>query len=179
MTKTFTNWHRLWESRISDLLAMAMTMFDSEKVNGSNDFGLWHIKMKAMLVQQGLVEANKGEDEFKKTVPAEKQDEMREKAHSPIILCLSDKVLREVAKEKTTAGIWTKLELLYMVKSFTTRLYAKQRLYSFKIDEGKGVIINWMNSTSCSMTLRISMLRSMMKTRPSSCSTHSQNPSNT
>ena len=60
-----------------------------------------------------------------------------EKAHSAIILCLGDRALREVAREKTAAAIWTKLENLYMTKSLANRLYLKQRLYSFKMTEEK------------------------------------------
>jgi len=43
--------------------------------------------------------------------------EMDGKSLSVIILCLADKVLREVAKEKSAADIWTKLDKLYMTKS--------------------------------------------------------------
>ena len=39
---------------------------------------------------------------------------MVEKAHSAIVLSLDDKVLRQVSKKKTAAGVWTKLEALYM-----------------------------------------------------------------
>ena len=42
---------------------------------------------------------------------------MLERAHSAIILSLGDKVLREVAKEKSAADVWSKLENLYMTKS--------------------------------------------------------------
>lgn len=119
---------------------MTTVKFDAEKFTRMNDFGLWRIKMKALLVQQGLAEVIKGEDEFKKAVPAEKQDEMKEKAHNAIIICLPDKVLWEVSKEETATGIWTKLESLYMTKTFASRLYAKQRLYSYKINEENGVM---------------------------------------
>ena len=45
---------------------------------------------------------------------AEKKS-MIDKAKSAIILCLGDKALREVAKEKTAAGIWAKLESLWPI----------------------------------------------------------------
>ena len=38
-------------------------------------------------------------------------------AHNAIILSLGDEVLREVGGEKTTAGLWKKLEILYTKKS--------------------------------------------------------------
>ncbi|MCI60748.1 cytochrome P450, partial [Trifolium medium] len=70
--------------------------FDIE-FTGSNDFGLWKVKMKTVLIHNKCVEGrstNVGES-----------------------LCLGDKVLREVAKETNTAAMWTKLDSLYMTKS--------------------------------------------------------------
>ena len=121
---------------------MAISRFEAEKFTGKNDFGLWRLKMRAM---QGLADALKGDEKGKgkdeEADPKEtaKREEMFERAHSAIILNLGDKVLREVAKEKTAAGIWSKLESLYMTKSLANRLYVKQRLYSFKIIDEKGI----------------------------------------
>lgn len=61
------------------------------------------------------------------------------KAQSAIILCLGDKPLREVSKEASATVMWTKLESLYMTKSLANRLYMKQKLYSFKIDDEKNI----------------------------------------
>ncbi|WVZ11552.1 hypothetical protein V8G54_016082 [Vigna mungo] len=55
------------------------------------------------------------------------------------ILCLGDKVLREVAKEKTAAEIWAKLESLYMTRSLAHRLCLKQQLFSFKMSESRTI----------------------------------------
>nr|GEU88057.1 zinc finger, CCHC-type [Tanacetum cinerariifolium] len=38
---------------------MTVTMFDIEKFDGKNDFGLWQVRMKALLKQQGLAAALK------------------------------------------------------------------------------------------------------------------------
>ncbi|GJX01365.1 zinc finger, CCHC-type containing protein [Tanacetum coccineum] len=62
--------------------------------------------MRALMVQQGC-------DAALETLPAdmeagEKADLMK-KAYNTLILCLGDRVLREVTKETTDAGIWTKL----------------------------------------------------------------------
>jgi hypothetical protein len=48
---------------------------------------------------------------------------MDEKTLSAIILCLGDKVLREVAKEKSVAAIWAKLDSLYMTKYLAQKQY--------------------------------------------------------
>ena len=99
---------------------MAFAKYEVEKFTGQNNFGLWRLKMRALLVHQG---------KDKKI--------LLDKAHSAIILSLGDKVLRQVSKEKTAVGIWSKLEDLYMTKSLVNRLYLKQALYSFKMQENK------------------------------------------
>ncbi|CAL1371730.1 unnamed protein product [Linum trigynum] len=52
------------------------------------------------------------------------------------MLSLSDDVIIEVATEKTVAGLWLKLESLYMTKSLTNKLHLKQRLFSLRMQEG-------------------------------------------
>ncbi|GKC16877.1 zinc finger, CCHC-type containing protein [Tanacetum coccineum] len=42
-----------------------------------------------------------------------------------------DRVLREVTKETSAAGIWMKLSSLYMTKSLANRLYLKKKLYTY------------------------------------------------
>lgn len=118
---------------------MTATKFDAEKFTGKNDFGLWRIKMKAMLVQQGIADALKGKNGLSEKLTDEQKEEILLKAHSVIILSLSDKVLREVSREETSSRVWTKLEQLYMTKSLANRLYIKQCLYSYKFVEEKGI----------------------------------------
>ncbi|PWA46858.1 zinc finger, CCHC-type [Artemisia annua] len=55
---------------------------------------------------------------------------LMKKAYSTLILCLGDRVLREVTKETSAAGIWAKLTSLYMTKSLANRLYLKKKLYT-------------------------------------------------
>ncbi|MCI59584.1 ubiquitin-protein ligase, partial [Trifolium medium] len=73
--------------------------FDIEKFTSSNEFGCCKVKMKAVLVHNMCVEALKGESQMPATLSAAEKSEMNDKAVSAIILCLGDKVLREVAKE--------------------------------------------------------------------------------
>ena len=70
---------------------------------------------------------------------ASEKSDILEMAYSTLILHLGDKVMREVSKEKTTAGIWSKLESLYMTKSLSNRILLKGRLYGFKIQEDKSL----------------------------------------
>ncbi|GJR19344.1 retrovirus-related pol polyprotein from transposon TNT 1-94 [Tanacetum coccineum] len=59
------------------------------------------------------------------------------KAHSALLLCLDNKVLREVNKESSAAGVWLKLETLYMTKSLANKLYLKKKLFTFYMHLGK------------------------------------------
>ena len=64
-----------------------------------------------------------------------KKTEMKDKAVSAIILCLGDKVLREVARETTAMFMWNKLDSLYMTKSLAHRQCLKQQLYFYRMVE--------------------------------------------
>ena len=116
---------------------MPSTKYEIKNFTGVNDFGLWRLKMKALLVQQGCLEALKGESAMNEALTAAEKKAMIEKAHSAILLSLGDKVLRQVSKETTAVVLWVKLESLYMTKSLVNRLYLKQALYSFKMIEDK------------------------------------------
>ena len=55
----------------------------------------------------------------------DEKKEFKMKAHSVMQLYLADEVLQEVADKDTAAGLWLKLESLYMTKSLTNKLYLK------------------------------------------------------
>nr|GEZ23891.1 retrovirus-related Pol polyprotein from transposon TNT 1-94 [Tanacetum cinerariifolium] len=61
---------------------------------------------------------------------------LMKKAYRTMILCLEDRVLREVTKETTAAEIWTKLTSLYMTKSLANKLYLKKKLYTYYMSPG-------------------------------------------
>ncbi|KEH41917.1 hypothetical protein MTR_1g057430 [Medicago truncatula] len=81
--------------------------WDIEKFIGDNNFGLWKVKMEAVLIQQKCEKALKDEGVLLVTVSRAEKTEMVGKARSAIVLCLKNKVLREVAKE-TTAMVESK-----------------------------------------------------------------------
>nr|GEU92598.1 crooked neck-like protein 1 [Tanacetum cinerariifolium] len=70
---------------------------------------------------------------------AQTKAELNKKADSAMILCLGNKVLREVTGETTAAGVWPKLETLYMTKSLANKLYLKKKLYTFYILAGRKI----------------------------------------
>nr|GEV36326.1 retrovirus-related Pol polyprotein from transposon TNT 1-94 [Tanacetum cinerariifolium] len=108
--------------------------------------------MRALMVQHGC-------DVALETLPSdmeacEKADFMK-KAYSTLIQCLEDRVIWEVTKEKSVAGIWTKLTSLYMTKSLANRLYLKKKMYTYymspctklgdRIDEFNKLILDLAN----------------------------------
>ncbi|GJZ40172.1 integrase, catalytic region, zinc finger, CCHC-type containing protein [Tanacetum coccineum] len=117
----------------------SIAKFDVKKFNGSNDFGLWRMKMRCLLIQHGWEAAL---DPFPKTMTdadktAALKTDVYKKAHSALLLCLDNKVLREVNKESSAAGVWLKLETLYMTKSLANKLYLKKKLFTFYMHSGK------------------------------------------
>lgn len=117
----------------ANLESMSSAQFEAEKFTGKNDFSLWRIKMKVLLVQQGLSESIKEKLATMTDEQAVKWQEAQEKAHSAIVLCLADNVLREVSHVETALEVWNKLQELYLQKTLANRLYMKQKLYSYKI----------------------------------------------
>nr|GEW10658.1 zinc finger, CCHC-type [Tanacetum cinerariifolium] len=127
---------------------MTGTKFDIKKIDGNNDFALWKVKMKALLEHREL--ATTLEELLAATIVAYDKF-IREKTFSALILCLGDRVLREIIKETTATGIWKKkLETLYMTKSLANHLYLKKKLYTpstcirmtkAKGDGGKGLYV--------------------------------------
>ena len=95
------------------------TKYEIEFFNGKNDFSLWRVKIRAVLVQQGLLKALNGKQALPESMSDEDKDDLLERAHSAIQLSLSDEVLREVAEETSAASLWLRLESLYMTKSLT------------------------------------------------------------
>ncbi|GJX64372.1 copia LTR rider [Tanacetum coccineum] len=117
----------------------SIAKFDIKKFDGSNDFGLWHMKMWCLLIQHGWEAVL---DPFPGTMTdadktAALKTDVYKKAHSALLLCLDNKVLREVNKESSAVGVWLKLETLYMTKSLANKLYLKKKLFTFYMHSGK------------------------------------------
>jgi len=52
-----------------------------------------------------------------------------------------------VMDEETATGLWSRLETLYMTKSFSNKLYLKKQLYGLRMNEGSAVLehLNFFN----------------------------------
>lgn len=99
--------------------------FEIEKFNGKNNFEIWKLKMHDLLVQQGMAKAMLGRSKQPYPMTDDEWNELDGRALSGIRLCLADDVLFNIVSEKTVAGLWTKLEKLYMTKSLTNRILLK------------------------------------------------------
>lgn len=72
--------------------------YDIEKFDGTNDFGLWRIKMKALMGNLGLKEVLVPQKPFPESATAEQiletnnhRQEISERAFNTLILSLGDK----------------------------------------------------------------------------------------
>ncbi|GKA92265.1 retrotransposon protein, putative, ty1-copia subclass [Tanacetum coccineum] len=68
---------------------MTRAKFDIKKFDGTGDFGLWRIKMCALLIQHGCEAALKV---LPADMEAQTKAELNKKAHSAVILCLANKL---------------------------------------------------------------------------------------
>ncbi|KAH9763595.1 hypothetical protein KPL70_001222 [Citrus sinensis] len=120
---------------------MSLPKHEIEKFTIGGDFSLWKLKMRALLVHRGLEYALEEDDpEAPSTsMSDEKRKQIQNRTHSTLILSLSDSILREISEEKTTLGIWNKVEALCMKKSLAHRLFLKKRLYTFSMREGVSI----------------------------------------
>ena len=79
---------------------MTITKIVVEKFDRNVNFGLWQLKMEAILVQDGVDLVLQGAESIPDDMSKEELAGMDKKARSSIILNLSDEVLREVATER-------------------------------------------------------------------------------
>lgn len=100
---------------------------------------LWKVKMRALLVQQGCAAALEGEAKLPKHMVTDKKVDILMKAHSAILLSLTDEVLTEAVDQTTVSGLWAKLCDKYQNNPLTNRLYQKQMFYTLRMSESAQV----------------------------------------
>nr|GEW29775.1 retrovirus-related Pol polyprotein from transposon TNT 1-94 [Tanacetum cinerariifolium] len=115
---------------------MTRAKFNIKKFDETSDFVLWRIKMCALLIQHGYEAAL---EVLLADMKAQTKAGLNKKAHSIVILCLGNKILREVTGETTASRVWSKLETLYMKRSLANKLYLKKKLYTFYMSTGRNI----------------------------------------
>ena len=71
---------------------MAMK-FKIKKFNVKNNFNLWHVKMRALFVQYGLLKILKGRYALSMILSEKDKDDLLEHAHNAIQLYLAKEIL--------------------------------------------------------------------------------------
>ena len=105
---------------------MSNARFEVEKFTGKSNFSLWKLKVKDLLVQQGLQKALDGVTKKLTTMTTSDWEDLDARALSTIWLCLADEVLFNIVEETMASGLWENFEKLYMTKSLTNRIYLKR-----------------------------------------------------
>ncbi|XP_022864026.1 uncharacterized protein LOC111384044 [Olea europaea var. sylvestris] len=101
---------------------MARLKYDVPLLDCNTRFSLWQVKMRAILAQLDLDYALLGIERMPAGWIAEEKQWKDQKA--------------DVLKEKMEAALWLTLEQLCMIKSLTSKLALKQKLYSHRMAEG-------------------------------------------
>jgi hypothetical protein len=128
--------------------------FEVEKFSGNNNFGLWKLKMRDLLVKQGLKKVLAGKTKKLTNMTNEDYEDLDARALSTISLCLADEVLFNIVGEETTTGLWNKLEIMYMTKSLTNIIFLKRQLYNLQMKEGTKIVdhLNVFNTLICQLS---------------------------
>lgn len=109
-----------------------------ERFYGKGDFGIWRRRIAA-LVQQKVAKALGSLKCIPESLSDSEKSDVMEMAFSTFTLHLDDKVMRKVSSESTAAGLWKKLEDLYLNKSLQDRIYRKSKFFEFKMHESKSI----------------------------------------
>jgi hypothetical protein len=77
-------------------------------------------------MQQGLEKALVGKSKKPASMTDEDWEDLDARSHSTIHLCLAYEVLFNITGEMTIACLWTKLEILYMTKNLSNKIFLKR-----------------------------------------------------
>nr|GEY34110.1 retrovirus-related Pol polyprotein from transposon TNT 1-94 [Tanacetum cinerariifolium] len=110
-----------------------VTKFEIDKFDGKISFAIWKVHMQAVLTHHRYKKALRGIAHKPQSMSDEDWLELDNKALATFQLFLTREVLREVIHKTTAAGLWLKLESLYMTKSLANKLRLKDRLYTYRM----------------------------------------------
>ncbi|KAK3012115.1 hypothetical protein RJ639_010588 [Escallonia herrerae] len=81
--------------------------YDLEKFDGSNYFSLWRMKMRVVLIQQGMLKALKEKQGLPDTISDDEKEDMLERAHSAMLLkdCPERKGKKKDTSKTADAGV--------------------------------------------------------------------------
>ena len=100
--------------------------------DGSTDFSMWQLKMRAILTKKKCLKAIT-EEWADETSEATKK-ELQEQAHAEIIIRLADEVARQVVTISKPKDLWDALTAKYMTKSLPSTITLLSALFNFKMN---------------------------------------------
>ena len=109
-----------------DFLKMVSNKVDIEPFDGKSNYTIWKSNIKDVLVQEGLFWTLDEKAKKPETMSEEDWEDKQMNACSTIRLNLTADVKYGVMNETSPSVLWKKLEMLYMSKSLTNRLYLKK-----------------------------------------------------
>ena len=142
---------------------MTSAKIKMEKFDGVVDYNMWRERLLANLDLLGLTDALQSQEEELRKTESKLKDpsvkdgdtdsespkkpdpliaEKQRKVRSTIIMNVTDTILRKILKEKTAAGMLKVLDAQYMSLSLPNRMYLKQKLYGFKMNESISIESN-------------------------------------
>ena len=84
---------------------MSNEKFEVEKFTGNRNFALWKLKVRDLLVQQGLHKALDGTNKKPASMKDSDWEDLDARALSTIRLCLADEVLFNIVEETLAVGL--------------------------------------------------------------------------
>ena len=123
-------------TRFLALAPLATVMAESyarvKPFDGSTDFAMWQVKMKAILIKEKCWRAV-NEDYLPGTTDLTKKD-LDQQAHSEIMIRISDEVARQVLDKVTAATLWQALQDLFLTKSLPNKVALLSQLFHYKMN---------------------------------------------
>jgi len=133
---------------------MTTTKFDLQKFDGRINFGIWKVRLMAVLIQKNLKVVLDVKEKRPLRMEEQEWNDIDQKALSTIQLSITDDVLQEVISKTTTVELLNKLESLYMKKTVANSLGAFKKLYMLSMHKGTSIRTYISEFTSLVMDLK-------------------------
>ncbi|TYK27723.1 Retrovirus-related Pol polyprotein from transposon TNT 1-94 [Cucumis melo var. makuwa] len=118
---------------------MTTTKFEIEKFDGNGDFTLLTKRITASLGSQKALKALEDPKELPATLTKSERETLEEVAYSTLIMNITDNVLRQVIEETTGFATWEILKSLYEKKDLSNKMFIREKLFSFKMNQNKNL----------------------------------------
>jgi len=98
------------------------------------------MRVTSLLVKKGTYKALVGIEKKPSKMEDDERNDIDFCAKATIILCLLDEVLYNVMNEEITFDLCCRLEILYIMKSLSNKLFMKKQLYSLQMKKGSPIL---------------------------------------